>query len=124
MIDHLLELEEQGWEGRLSAEPDQFCDEWLADEAAMVVPVMVIDRATFREAVTHEQPRASHRIEEPRVVQLTDDSAALVYRMNAQREGQAAFAELLTSVYVMRARRWQLALHRRPPTRCRKARAR
>lgn len=114
MIDRLLELEEQGWEALSSAEPVQFCDEWLADEAAMVVPGMVIDRATFLEAVAHEQPWASHRIEEPRVVQLTHDSAALVYRVNAQRDGQSEFAGLLTSVYVMRAGRWRLALHRGP----------
>ena len=114
MIDRLLQLEEQGWAALSSAEPVQFCDECLADEAAMVVPGMVIDRATSLEAVAHEQPWASHRIEEPRVVQLTDDSAALVYRVNAQRDGQAEFAGLLTSVYVMRAGRRQLALHRGP----------
>jgi hypothetical protein len=51
MIDRLLKLEEQGWAALSSAEPVQFCDEWLADEAAMVVPGMVIDRATSLEAV-------------------------------------------------------------------------
>ena len=41
MIDRLLKLEEQGWAALSSAEPVQFCDECLADEAAMVVPGMV-----------------------------------------------------------------------------------
>ena len=44
MTDRLLELEEQGWRALSSAEPVEFCDEWLADEAVMVVPGMVIDR--------------------------------------------------------------------------------
>ena len=115
MIDRLLELEEQGWQALSSAEPFKFCDEWLADDAVVIVPGMIIDRATFLEAVAHEKPWASHRIEEPRVVQLTDDSAALVYRVRAQRESQPEFAGLLTSVYVNRAGQWQLALHQQTP---------
>jgi Domain of unknown function (DUF4440) len=115
MIDLLLELEEQGWRALSSSEPFEFCDEWLADDAVMVVPGMVIDRATFLEAVVHEQPWTTHRIEEPRIVPLTDDSAALVYRVTAQRHGQPDFTGLLTSVYVKRAGRWQLALHHQTP---------
>jgi hypothetical protein len=115
MIDRLLELEEQGWQALSSPEPVKFCDGWLADDAMMIVPGMVIDRGTFLEAVAHEQPWESHRIEEPRVVQLTDDSAALVYRVKAQRDGQPEFSGLLTSMYVKRAGRWQLALHQQTP---------
>ena len=115
MTDRLLELEEQGWQALSSVGSVEFCDEWLADDAVMIVPGMVIDRATFFEAVAHEQPWASHRIEEARVVQLTDDSAALVYRVKAQRDGQPEFAGLMTSVYVKRTGRWQLALHQQTP---------
>ena len=115
VIDLLLELEEQGWEALSSADPVQFCNEWLADDAVMIVPGMVIDRATFLDAVAHEQPWVSHRIEEPRVVQLSNDSAALVYRVKAQRDDQPEFAALLTSIYVNRAGRWQLALHQQTP---------
>jgi len=77
MIDRLLELEEQGSEALSSAKSVQFCDEWLADEAAMVVPGIVFYRATFLEAVVHEQPWVSHRIEEPPVVRLTDDFSSV-----------------------------------------------
>lgn len=111
MLDHLLELEEKGWQALSSAEPTDFCREWLADDAVMIVPGMVIDRSAFLDAVAHEQPWASHRIEEPRVIQLTDDSAALVYRVKARRDGQPEFVGLLTSVYVRRAGRWRLSLH-------------
>ena len=117
MTDHLLELEEQGWQALSSVGSVgsvEFCDEWLADDAVIIVPGMVIDRTTFLEAVAHEQPWASHRIE-ARVVQLTDDSAALVYRVKAQRNGQPKFAGLMTSVYVKRTGRWQLALHQQTP---------
>jgi Domain of unknown function (DUF4440) len=115
MTDRLLELEEQGWQALSSTDPVKFCDEWLADDAVIIVPGMVIDRATFLQVVAHEQPWASHQIEEPRAIQLTDDSAALVYRVRAQRDGQPEFAGLLTSVYVKRAGRWQLVLHQQAP---------
>jgi hypothetical protein len=115
MIDRLLELEERGWQALSSPDPAKFCEEWLADDAVMVVPGMVIDRMTFLRAVDHEQPWTSHRIEEPRAVQLTDSAAALVYRVTAQRDGQPEFVGLLTSVYVEREGRWQLVLHQQTP---------
>jgi hypothetical protein len=115
MTDPLLELEEQGWQALSSPDPVKFCEEWLADEALMIVPGMVIDRATFLQALAHEQPWANHRIDEPRTVRLTDESAALVYRVTAQRDGRPEFAGLLTSVYVKRAGRWRLLLHQQTP---------
>ncbi len=115
MTNRLLELEEQGWQALSSADCVQFCEQWLADDAVMIVPGMVIDRATFLQAVAREPPWANHHIAEPKVVQLTDDSAALVYRVKAQRDGQPEFAGLVTSVYVKRAGRWQLALHQQTP---------
>jgi hypothetical protein len=88
VTDHLLDLEERGWQALSSVESVEFCDEWLADDAVIVVPGKVIYRATFIEAVAHEQPWARHRIEEARVIQLSDDSAALIYRVWALRNGQ------------------------------------
>ena len=51
MIDHLLDLEERGWQALSSVESIAFCDEWLADDTVVIVPGMDIDRATFLEAV-------------------------------------------------------------------------
>jgi hypothetical protein len=76
---------------------------------------MVIDRAAFLQAVASEEPWTTHQIEDARTVALTDQTAAIVYRVVAQREGQTAFAGLLTSVYVEHAGRWQLALHQQTP---------
>jgi hypothetical protein len=115
MHDRLLELEEQGWKALSSPDPVAFCEEWLADDAVMIVPGMVIDRATFLHAVADEEPWASHQIEDPRAIQLTDDAAALVYRVMARRVGQPEFVGLLTSVYAKRADRWQLVLHQQTP---------
>jgi Domain of unknown function (DUF4440) len=115
VTDRLLQLEEEGWQALSSSDPVSFCQEWLADDAVVIVPGMIISRAEFLQALAHEEPWASHRIEEPQTLQLTGDSAALVYRVTARREGQPTFTGLLTSVYVNRAGRWRLTLHQQTP---------
>jgi hypothetical protein len=115
MMEQLLELEERGWQALSSDHPVEFCEEWLANDAVMIVPGMIIDRATFLRAVGDEQPWASHQIEDAHALSLTDDSAALIYRVTARRAGQPAFIGLLTSVYVKRADQWKLVLHQQTP---------
>ena len=115
MTDDLLEVEELGWQALSSPDPVTFCEGWLADDALVIVSGMVIDRATFLQALAHEQPWASHQIMTQRTVQLGDDSAALVYRVTARRDGQPEFNGLLTSIYAKRAGRWQLVLHQQTP---------
>jgi hypothetical protein len=114
--DDLIDLEERGWQALSSSDPVPFCREWLADDAVFVVPGMVVDRASFLQALVHEQPWASHEILDMRTIELSDNAAALVYRVTAQRENQPVFTGLLTSVYVERAGRWQLVLHQQTPT--------
>ena len=90
MAEQLLDLEEKGWQALSSSDPVSFCETWLAEDPLVVVPGMVLDRATFLQALAHEVPWATHTIEDARTIQLTDQSAALVYRVTAQRDGQAA----------------------------------
>ena len=116
MNDDLIDLEERGWQALSSSDPVPFCQEWLADDAVFVVPGMVIDRASFLQALVDEQPWATHEIVDVRTIELSDDVVALVYRVTAQRENQPVFTGLLASVYVQRAGRWQLVLHQQTPT--------
>ena len=113
--DDLLDLEERGWQALSSPDPVPFCQEWLADDAVFVVPGMVISRNAFLDAVAHEEPWVDHGIEDPRTIRLTDRSAALVYRVTAQRADQPPFVAWLTSVYAEREGRWQLVLHQQTP---------
>ncbi|MBO0831020.1 MAG: nuclear transport factor 2 family protein [Actinobacteria bacterium] len=112
----LLELEERGWQALSGPSPEAFCEQWLADDAVMIVPGMMIDRATFLQAVAHEQPWTSHTIRNAKVVQLTVDSAALIYGVTARRQGQPDFTGLLTSVYAIRDGRWRLVVHQQTPS--------
>ena len=78
MLDALIELEERGWQA-LSCADVGFCEEWLDEGAVLVVPGMVIDRATFLAAIPQEQPWSSHRIDDARVLLFTPECAAVLY---------------------------------------------
>ena len=94
-----------------------FYRDLLADDAVLVVPGMVVERSVFLDAMAGEQPWARHEIDEARVVELSTngESAALVYHVAARREGQPEYRALVTTVYVRRSGRWQLALHQQTP---------
>ncbi len=115
MSDALIELEERGWQA-LSSRDVGFCEQWLDDGALLVVPGMVIDRATFLAAVPQERPWASHRIDDARVVSFASECAAVLYKVTAHRESEPEYIALVTSVYAKRSDRWQLIYHQQTPS--------
>ena len=115
-MDKLLELEEPGWQAMSSPSPTDFLERWLANNALMVVPGMIIDRDAFLEAVTSEPPWKTHHIAEPRIVAFTDDCSAVLYRVTAQRDGQPPYVALVTSVYVRKGGDRKLIYHQQAPT--------
>lgn len=111
----LLALEGQGWEALSSDAGAAFYAKHLTDDALLVVPGVVLDKATWLASLASAAPWSSHRIEDARVVGLGAGCAALVYRATAQRQGEAAYVALVTSTYVRRHGRWLLALHQQTP---------
>jgi hypothetical protein len=114
-VDTLLDLEERGWQAMSSTSPTDYFEEWLADDALMVVPGMIIDRDTFLAAVGSEEPWKTHHISEARVITFTEGCAALLYQVTAQRDGQAPYVALMTSVYARRNGHWKLIFHQQTP---------
>jgi hypothetical protein len=112
--DELIALENDGWQA-LSAGPEAataFYDRVLDHEVTMLLPggLRLTDRAQILESMSG-LPWASYELEDPRVVQLTPDSAIVVYVAVAQREGAAHYSALISSAYVRRDDGWKLALH-------------
>ena len=81
----------------------------------MVFGFGVLDRAQALEAMADAPPWSWFRIEEPRVVELGADAAALTYLATAQRDGEAEFSGRTTSVYVRSDGSWRLVLHQQTP---------
>ncbi|HLH24323.1 MAG TPA: nuclear transport factor 2 family protein [Chloroflexota bacterium] len=111
----LLALEHQGWQALAAGTGAAFYQQNLTTDALMVFPFGALTREQSIEAIKAAPPWATFRIEEARVVKLTDDSAVLTYQATAQRAGQAPYAARMTTVFVKRDGSWQTAFHQQTP---------
>lgn len=100
----------------LLTKPASFCEQWLAHEALLVVPGMIIDRDQFLAAVRSEQPWRTHEINDAGTVAFGEDCAAVLYRVTARRGDQAPCVALITGVYARRDGSWKLIYHQQTPS--------
>jgi uncharacterized protein (TIGR02246 family) len=114
-LTELLSLERQGIQALTSGGAASFYGPLLIDDALMVVPGFVVDKATFVQMVDSEASWTSFTVDEPRLTSLTPDAAVLVYRATGKRTGQPDYIALMSSVYVKRDGRWMLAHHQQTP---------
>ena len=113
--DTLLALEEQGWQALADGTGADFYRRYLTDDALMVVPGGVLSREVVLQFMESAPPWAWFRIEAARVLPLTEDSAVVAYQATAQREGQAEYSALMSTVYVRRDGAWKVAFHQQTP---------
>lgn len=110
-----MALEEQFWEASSAANVDLIRD-YLADDALMVGIFGVLNKETTVAANKGQPPFSFWRIDdEPRILQLTEDSAIVIYRATARREGREQFTVVMSSTYVNRDGWWKLAFHHQTP---------
>jgi hypothetical protein len=118
VADDLEDLELDGWEA-MSADADEahiFYDEVLDTDPVMVLPGgLVLDNRRDVLASLSGAPWSSFETEDLKVHVLTDDAAAVTYRVVAERGGRGEYVALVSSVYVRRAAGWRLALQQRTP---------
>ena len=114
----LVELEERGWQA-LSAGPEAavaFYQQVLDDDVLMLLPggMRLDDRATILGALGGP-PWSAYRLEDPRVLRPTPDTAVVTYGVVAERAGVPPYSALMSSVYVRRDDGWRLAVHQQTP---------
>jgi hypothetical protein len=118
MLEQFLALETQGWRA-LSSSADagvEFYSQILRNDALMLFPGGML--VNGKEAILHSfgaQPWRSFQIEDARLLELTEASVALVYRVTAEREGQDPYIALVSSTYVRTGQNWKLAVHQQTP---------
>jgi len=115
LLAELLSLEREGTQALTCGGAASFYGPLLTDDALMVVPGFVVDKAKFIQMVDREASWTSFTVEGPRVTSLTPDAAILVYRATGKRTGQQDYIALMSSVYVKRDGRWRLAHHQQTP---------
>lgn len=113
-----LALEEQGWRA-LSSEREasvQFYRGVLRDDAVMLFPggLIIEGKAAILNSLA-AQPWASFRIEEPRVLPVSEQVSILLYRVSARREGSEPYVALVSSTYAHDEDEWKLVLHQQTP---------
>lgn len=111
----VVELEEQGAQALTSGKAAEFYRTRLSEDALMVVPGFVVDKAMFLGALTNDDPWSSFAVEEPRLLELTPDCAVVQYRGRGRREGRPEYVALISSTYVRRSGEWKLAFHQQTP---------
>ena len=115
LLADLVSLEREGVQALTSGGAASFYGPLMTEDALMVVPGFIVDKATFVQMVDREASWTSFTIEEPRVTSVTPDTAILVYRAIGKRPGQPDYVALMSSVYVKRDGRWKLAHHQQTP---------
>lgn len=111
LIDMLIGLEEGLWKGG-----GDLYRERLAEDALLIVPGAVLTKEETAAAIEASPRWTSVSIEDPRLVELGEGSALVIYRASARRDGDAGpYKALVGSAYVRRDGDWELAFHQQTP---------
>jgi hypothetical protein len=112
-----LDLERSAWKalttsGEVAA---KFYDGILAKEVLVLLPGMAVDRRSTVVDSMHQADWTSFELSDERVLDLTEESAVVAYRVEARRADGSRYEALLNSTYVQEGGDWKLALHQQTP---------
>ncbi|MGN6597671.1 MAG: nuclear transport factor 2 family protein [Actinomycetes bacterium] len=112
-LSGLLNLERRGWDSLTRSQGGDFYGRLMTEDAVMVlVNGMVLDRDTVAGPLNDSPPWETYALTDERLVPVSDDVAALLYRATATRAGEdEPFLALMTSVYRMVDGEPRLALY-------------
>jgi Domain of unknown function (DUF4440) len=108
-------MEHDGWEALASGRAGGYYRSVLTPDALMAFPFGVMTRDAAIAAMESAPPWQSYELSAERVVPLGDQGGVLVYEVVAQRRGEAPYAAVVSSSYVLQRGRWQLAFHQQSP---------
>lgn len=111
-LDDLLAVERAGWDALCGSTGGAFYGDLMRPDAVMIlVNGMVLDRDAVAASLDGAPAWDSYDLSDARIVPTGADSAALVYRARAERDGEAPFEALMTSVYTLADGLPRLALY-------------
>lgn len=117
VLDELLDLEHRGWQSLCQSTGAEFYGQLMLEDGVMILAHgHILDRQQVIESLNEAPPWSRYEISDPRLIQLTGDSAVLAYRGTAWRGGdELAFSALMSSVYVRTDAGWRLASYQQTP---------
>jgi hypothetical protein len=115
-IDDLLELERLGWQSLCDGTGSAFYERAMAEDGLMVLAGgMTMRRDEVAAALQSAPPWASFRIDDPRVISVSEQVAILVYLGTGFRTEGDAFVAVMSSTYLKQDAGWRLALYQQTP---------
>ena len=109
----LAQLEDEFWNA--AGDRDRYAAA-LADDAVHVFPGWgIAQRNAVLDGVAAADPWERVEIDDPQVVPLGDDAAALIYEARAQRGDGSPYVAAITSVYRRAGNGWMLVVHQQTP---------
>ncbi|WP_226889300.1 nuclear transport factor 2 family protein [Nostoc sp. MG11] len=110
-----MALEQKFWEASSAANVDLIRG-YLTNDALTVGTFGVLNKETTIAVNEGQPPFFFWRIvDAPRILQLTTDSAVVIYKATAQRQGREPFTIMISSTYVSWDGSWKLAFHHQTP---------
>ena len=109
----LLNIEAGFW--LAAGDRDRYAERLAADAVHVFPGFGVVSRDDVLAGVAGADAWSSFAIEDPAVLVLSHDSAAIVYRAHAQREDQPSYDAAITSLYRRRDGTWELVVHQQTP---------
>lgn len=115
-MDEIIEHEHDGWRALCSGRGAEFYGAIMLPQGVMVMANGdVLSREDVVAALDGAPAWDTYAIDDPRIVEITDDVVALVYAGTGRR-GDTEFRAAMTSVYARTDQGWQLALYQQTTT--------
>ena len=113
----LLEVERRGWDSLCDGSGAEFYGALMTDDALMVLAHgAVLDRTGVVASLVDAPRWRTFELADVRLVRTGADTAALVYRARAYRDGpDTPFEARMSSVYVRTPGAWRLTLYQQTP---------
>jgi len=116
LLDTLHALERSGWDALCDGTAGDFYGRTMTSDGMMVLANgAAMTRDEVVTALRAAPPWGGYEMTDVRLVTTGRDSAAIVYRGTALRDGEKAFVGRMTSVYVEVNGAWRLALYTQTP---------
>jgi hypothetical protein len=113
--EEFIALEREGWDALSTPAGADYYRDHLTDDAVMAFPFGILGRRQSLEAIASASPWSRYQMTDAQVVRLGPDAAVVVYAVRAQREAQTEFTAVISSTFVRRDEKWQLAFHQQSP---------
>jgi hypothetical protein len=105
----LLAIEEGFWDA--AGDREQYARNLAADAVHVFPGWGIATRDAVLTGVAEADPWSTFSVEDPKVLVLSHDTAAVVYRARAQRSDEPPYSAAISSVYRRRNGSWELVLH-------------